>query len=62
MATLRLYYDAQVQRFTREPQAADALLRVGVTPVPAGVDAVQLAALMNVTTAVMNTPDAYMLR
>jgi hypothetical protein len=33
-----------------------------VTPVPAGVDTVQLAALTNVVTVVMNTPDAYTLR
>jgi hypothetical protein len=62
MATLREYYNAQVQRFTQNREAAGELLKVGVTPVPAGVDTVQLAALTNVTTAVMNTPDAYMLR
>jgi hypothetical protein len=62
MATLREYYNAQVQRFTQNREAAGELLKVGVTPVPAGVDTVQLAALTNVATVVMNTPDAYMLR
>jgi len=62
MATLREYYSAQVQRFTQDRAAAGELLEVGVTPVPAGVDMVQLAALTNVATVVMNTPDAYMLR
>jgi len=62
MATLREYYDAQVREFTQNREAAAELLKVGVTPVPAGVDTVQLAALTNVATVVMNTPDAYMLR
>jgi hypothetical protein len=62
IATLREYYNAQVRRFTQDRAAAGELLEVGVTPVPAGVDTVQLAALTNVATVVMNTPDAYMLR
>jgi hypothetical protein len=62
MATMREYYASQVQRFSQDREAAGQLLKAGVTPVPAGVDTVQLAALTNVTTVVMNTPDAYMLR
>ena len=62
MTTLREYYTAQIQRFTQDRAAASELLKVGVTPIPQGVDTVQLAALANVTTVVMNTPDAYMLR
>ena len=66
MATMREYYDGQIRRFSQDPAAASELLSVGVTPVPAGMDvgmgAVQLAALTNLTTVVMNTPDAYMLR
>jgi hypothetical protein len=62
MATLRDYYAAQVKRFTGDHDAASALIKTGVTPVPAGVDVVQLAALTNVVTVVMNTPDAYTLR
>jgi hypothetical protein len=62
MATLRDYYAAQVKRFSGDHGAASALVKTGVTPVPAGVDVVQLAALTNVVTVVMNTPDAYTLR
>jgi hypothetical protein len=62
MATLRDYYAAQVKRFSGDHGAASALIKTGVTPVPAGVDVVQLAALTNVVTVVMNTPDAYTLR
>jgi hypothetical protein len=62
MATLREYYAAQLKRFSEDRDAASALVKVGVTPVPSGVDTVQLAALTNVVTVVMNTPDAYMLR
>jgi hypothetical protein len=62
MATLRDYYAAQVKRFSADHDAAGALVKTGVTPVPAGVDVVQLAALTNVVTVVMNTPDAYTLR
>ena len=62
MATLREYYAAQVKRFSEDRDAASAMVKIGVTPVPAGVDLVQLAALTNVVTVVMNTPDAYMLR
>jgi hypothetical protein len=62
MATLREYYAAQVKRFSGDRDAASAMVKIGVTPVPAGVDLVQLAALTNVVTVVMNTPDAYMLR
>jgi hypothetical protein len=62
MATLREYYAAQVKRFSEDRDAASALVKVGVTAVPAGVDLVQLAALTNVVTVVMNTPDAYTLR
>jgi hypothetical protein len=51
-----------VKRFSADGDAARALVKVGVTPVPAGVDPVQLAALTNVVTVVMNTPDAYTLR
>ena len=64
MAALREYYAAQLQRYGRGPRrGGEAARRVGVTP--AGRDAstpCQLAALTNVTTVVMNTPDAYSLR
>jgi hypothetical protein len=38
------------------------LLKVGVTPIDPHLDPVQVAALTNLTTVVMNTPDAYSLR
>ena len=60
--TLRAYYDAQLVRFAGDRDAAEKLLGAGVTPVDAGLDTVQLAALTNVTTVIMNTPDAYSLR
>lgn len=62
MAVLREYHAAQLQRFGRDRDAATKLLEAGVTPVDATLDAVQLAALTNLTTVVMNTPDAYSLR
>jgi hypothetical protein len=62
MATLRRYYDLQVQRYSKDRAAAAELLSTGVSPVDSQADPVQLAALMNVTTVVMNSPDAYSLR
>ena len=48
--------------YPKDTAAAAALVKIGVTPVDDGVDKAQLAALMNVTAAIMNTPDAYSLR
>jgi hypothetical protein len=62
LAALRNYYDGQIERYSRDKEAAADLVKVGVTPVDTQLNIVQLAALMNVTTAVMNTPDAYSLR
>ena len=62
MAGMRDYYNAQLQRYAADRQAAVTLLNVGVTPVDTSLDPVQLAALTNLTTVVMNTPDAYSLR
>jgi hypothetical protein len=62
LLVLREYHAAQVARFTADPKAANDLLAVGVTRGGAGLDAVRLAALTNVTTVVMNSPDAYSLR
>jgi len=59
---MRAYYEAQMRRYSRDAEAAAALVKVGVTPVDDTVDKGQLAALMNLTAAVMNTPDAYSLR
>jgi hypothetical protein len=62
LAALREYYDRQLARFTADRESATKLVSIGVTPVDASVDVVRLAALTNVTTVVMNTPDAYSLR
>jgi hypothetical protein len=62
MAAMRDYYTSQLQRYTRDHESATKLLHVGVTPVDPRLDAVQVAALTNLTTVVMNTPDAYSLR
>ena len=62
MAAMRDYYVAQLERYAGDREAAVQLLSVGVTPVDRSVDPVQLAALTNLTTVVMNTPDAYSLR
>jgi hypothetical protein len=62
MAGLRDYYQTQLERYGRDRAAAVQLLSVGVTPRDESLDPVQLAALTNLTTVVMNTPDAYSLR
>jgi hypothetical protein len=59
---MRAYLDAQVQRFTAEPEAAVRLLKTGVTPADASLDPVRLAALTNLAAVIMNTPDAYTVR
>jgi hypothetical protein len=61
VSALRTYYDAQLARYGQDRAAAEQLIKVGVT-VDRQVDAIQLAALINVTTVIMNTPDAYSLR
>jgi hypothetical protein len=62
LTAIREYYNAQLQRFAGDTAAANQLVSAGVTAVDATLDKVQLAALTNVTTVVMNTPDAYSLR
>jgi hypothetical protein len=62
VTTLRDYYESQIERFSRDREAAAKLVTVGVTPVDQGLDKALLAALTNLTTVVMNTPDAYSLR
>ena len=62
MAGMRDYYNAQLERYAADREAAVQLLSIGVTRVDTSLDPVQLAALTNLTTVVMNTPDAYSLR
>ena len=59
---MRAYLDAQVQRFTADPEAAARLLKIGVTAADATLDPIRLAALTNLTAVIMNTPDAYTVR
>jgi hypothetical protein len=59
MTALRPYYEAEIEKFSVDKQKAADLVKVGVTPVDSTVDLVKLAALTDVTAAVMNTPDAY---
>ena len=59
---MRAYFDSQVQAYAQDSAATNDLLGVGITPVDEQVDSVELVALMNLTAAVMNTPDAYSLR
>jgi hypothetical protein len=59
---MRAYLDAQLVRYSEDKDAAEKLVQAGVTPVDPQVDVTQLAALMNLTAVVMNTPDAYSLR
>jgi len=62
LGILRAFHERQLRRYHDDPAAAKALLETGVTPVPAGVDRVKLAALTHVTAVVMNSPDAYSIR
>ena len=62
LGILRAFHERQLRRYDGDPAAAKALLETGVTPVPAGVDRVKLAALTHVTAVVMNSPDAYSIR
>jgi len=59
MAPMRAYYDAQMQRYAQDKDAAAKLVKVGVAPLDAQLDVTRVAAMMNLTAAVMNTPDAY---
>jgi hypothetical protein len=59
MSALRPYYDSEIEKFSVDKQKAAELVKVGVTPVDGSVDVSKLAALTDVTAAVMNTPDAY---
>ena len=62
LSMLREYYQRELDRFDAEPENADLLVQIGVTPVDPDRNVTELAALTNVTTVVMNTPDAYSIR
>ena len=62
LSVLRGFYSRELGRFSAAPADADALIAIGVTPLEPNRDALELAALTNVTAAMMNTPDAYSIR
>jgi hypothetical protein len=62
LAALRTYYDTQLAHFATNRKKAEDLVHIGVAQVDVTVDPVKMAALTNVTAAVMNTPDAYSIR
>ena len=60
---MRGLLDAQLARYSRATgMPRQSWSRPVSRPVDPQVDVAQLAALMNVTAVVMNTPDAYSLR
>jgi hypothetical protein len=62
MAVMSSYYNQQLQRYQSDPKAAELLVHVGVEPVDASVSVARLAALTNVATVVMNSPDSYFIQ
>ena len=62
LATLVDYRDAQIARYAKSPDAAKALVSIGVTPADPKLDPARLAALTMTTAVVFNTPDAYWMR
>jgi hypothetical protein len=62
MAVMSSYYAKQLQRYQSDPKAAEQLVHVGVEPVDASVSVVKLAALTDVATVVMNSPDSYFIQ
>jgi hypothetical protein len=62
LALLRKYYEQQRDEFGADKAKRDALLKVGVTPADATLDATALAALTNVAAVIMNSPDAFTVR
>jgi len=59
LAALRPYYDAELAIFESDKKKAEDVVHEGVAPVDSTVDVAQMAALTNVTAAIMNSPDAY---
>jgi hypothetical protein len=59
LAALREFYKSEAARFTGDKKQAVDLVHLGVAPVDPALDVIQLAALTNVASAVMNSPEAY---
>lgn len=51
---LRDLYHAHLMEYTNDPEAANAILQVGIVPAPDGVDPVDLAAWISVTRVILN--------
>jgi hypothetical protein len=54
MSTVRGLLDRHLAEYRRDPQAAEALSKVGLTPAPKDIDAVELAAWTNVARVILN--------
>jgi hypothetical protein len=54
LATARTLLDRHIVEYRRDPQAAEALLKVGLLPRPTDLDAAELAAWTNVARVILN--------
>jgi hypothetical protein len=54
IAVLRRTYAQQLDNFTRDPEAAKELLRIGDSPLPLGAPPAELAALTAVANVLLN--------
>ena len=62
LGILSSYYNAERQHYAADPGTAQQVLKVGVMPVDAQADPINLAALTDVAALIMNSPDAYSIR
>jgi hypothetical protein len=54
MSTVRALLDSHLAQYQMDPAAAAALLKVGLSPVPQGMDPVELAAWTNLARVILN--------
>jgi hypothetical protein len=54
LQTVRALFEQHLARYRQDPAAADALLKTGIAPVPAGVDKAELAAWTHVARVLLN--------
>jgi len=54
LQTLRALFEQHLARYRQDPAAADALLKTGIAPVPAGVDKAELAAWTHIARVLLN--------
>jgi hypothetical protein len=62
LSILRDFYRSEERRYASAPAEAQRLLRIGVTPPDARLDAGLLAAMTGAAALIMNSPDAYTIR